>query len=202
MIKAIVFDFDGVIHDTREVLWNLHLKFCPEDNYENWVQECFSGNVNKYVDKTYSKEEQEELWELWHHAHKDMKIEKEIKQFLYKLHKQGLPLFIISSNAERNLKMYCFNNELHKLFKEVYGTETHKSKVEKFRILFHKYALKPEEVIFITDTTGDIKEAREVNVQSIGVDWGYHEFKTLKKEKPLRVVKSVKELEKELKKLL
>lgn len=36
-------------------------------------------------------------------------------------------------------------------------------------------ALRPEEVVFVTDTIGDVRHGRECGIRTIGVSWGLHE---------------------------
>jgi len=69
-----------------------------------------------------------------------------------------------------------------------------KSKVEKFKYLFKKYKLKPEDCIFITDTLGDILEGNKVGVRTIAVDFGFHKRDRLEKGKPFKIVSSFDEI--------
>jgi len=84
----------------------------------------------------------------------------------------------------------------HKLscFTEVLGVDFHKSKVEKFKYLFQKYDLKPEEILFVTDTLGDILEANKVHVRTIAVDFGFHDRERLEKGKPFKIISGFTEM--------
>ena len=42
-------------------------------------------------------------------------------------------------------------------------------------MILDKYRINPHETLIITDTAGDIKEANDVGVRSIGVIWGVHD---------------------------
>jgi phosphoglycolate phosphatase-like HAD superfamily hydrolase len=52
--------------------------------------------------------------------------------------------------------------------------------------------------IFITDTTGDIEEAREVGYKSIGITGGVHPKKILESSKPLFIINNFVELQNRL----
>jgi phosphoglycolate phosphatase-like HAD superfamily hydrolase len=52
----------------------------------------------------------------------------------------------------------------------------------------------PKDCIFVTDTIGDIKEARHFDILSIAVTWWYHPRKLLLSEKPYQIVESPREL--------
>lgn len=192
-MKAIIFDFDGVIHDTREDLFKLHKQFHPEENYEIWLQEAFGKNSRVYFEAKFDEKQKKEFNNLWTEVHKELEIHDEMKAFLLKL-KKKLPLFIITSNTEENLNLYFESNNLSNLFDDILGAETHHTKTEKFQILFQKYNLKSDEVLFITDTLGDILEANKVNVKTIAVDFGYHERVDLEKGNPFRIVSNLNEL--------
>jgi phosphoglycolate phosphatase len=76
---------------------------------------------------------------------------------------------------------------------------THTSKVEKFKMVFKKYKIKPQETLIVTDSVGDVKEAHEAKMKAIGVIWGLHEKERLEKngtdfiaEKPNNILTGIK----------
>jgi phosphoglycolate phosphatase len=107
-------------------------------------------------------------------------------------------LHIISSTKEESIKKFLKYNKLN-YFDEILGYDFHKSKVEKFKYLLNKYNLKSDEVVFVSDTLGDILEAAEVNIRTIAVDYGFHDTDRLKKGNPLKIVSNLDELLKVLK---
>lgn len=62
--------------------------------------------------------------------------------------------------------------------------------------------LKPENAIFIGDTTYDMEMARTAKVRSIGVSWGYHSLEQLAGAGAHRVASTVEELRDHLEALL
>lgn len=193
-MEAIIFDFDGVIHDTFELDYGIHKHFFPKNTRENY-RAYFNGNILKKIDKSFNKEIYDKFRELEYEAFKDLKLEKGIREELEKLSKK-FNLYIISSNSIINLKMYFKNNGFTNIFKEILAAETHKSKVEKFKILFNKYNLDANSCIFVTDTLGDILEANNIGVKSIACTFGFHDLKTLKKGNPFKIVSNFKEIRK------
>ncbi len=194
MIKAIIFDFDGVIHDTFMLAYKIHKKLNPTHTKDNF-RSYFDGNLFKKVNTNFDQKAHDAFRKLEFQAFKDLKLEKQIRNELTKLSKQ-FDLFIISSNSIRNLNMYLENNEFTHIFKEVLAAETHKSKIEKFKIVFKKYNLNSKSCIFVTDTLGDILEANKVSVKSIACTFGYHDEQRLKKGKPFRIISNFKEIRK------
>ena len=193
MIKTIIFDFDGVIHDTFELGFNINKQI-----YSNYTEEdfrrAFNGNIHENIQMS-SKIDGNKFFEMQEIEFEKLIIEDEIKNELLKLRKKH-DLFIISSNKESTIKKYLNRNDLKEIFVEVLGFETHTSKTEKFKILFDKYGVNIKNSIFVTDTLGDLIEANKVGIKSIAVDFGFHEVENLKKGNPIAIISSFSEIAK------
>lgn len=190
-MKSIIFDFDGVIHDTFDLAYEVNQKVLGKDITKDEYRDFFSGNIFERVE--INKENSEKFFELQNEAFQYLKIEDNIKNNLEKL-AEKYPLFIVSSNQEGALETYFKNNNFMHIFKEVLGAETHKSKVEKFKYLFEKYKLLADECVFVTDTLGDILEGKKVGLRSIAVDYGFHDRDRLEKGEPFKIVSSFDEV--------
>jgi len=197
MIKKIIFDFDGVIHNTFDLDFSINKELCPgltEEEFRDFF------DLNFLLEKTHSEENQLIFREKEHEAFKLLKIEEKIKEELISLKKEFY-LSIVTSNTLRNLKIYIGNNSLDGLFEEVLGEESHKSKEKKFNMIFEKFNLTKENCVFITDTAGDIKEAKKVGLKIIAVDFGFHERKRLEKENPDIIISDISEIRSAINKL-
>jgi phosphoglycolate phosphatase len=188
-MKTIIFDFDGVIHDTYELAYEIFGKGLTEEKFKDFL----NGNFLEIKVSDEVKVIDEKSYELQAEAFKYLKIDKVIKKNLEKL-AETHSLFIVSSNREGALNTYFQNNNLLHIFKEILGAESHLSKVEKFKYLFAKYAPKPEDCIFVTDTLGDILEANKVGLKTVAVDFGFHERERLEKGNPFKIVSSFDEV--------
>ena len=196
-LKAVIFDFDGVIHDTFEIGYNI-LKGNNANFTHDDFRAHFDGNVFKIID-SQNKVSQNNFRDLEFDIFKSLKLEQNIRKELELLAKK-YELYIISSNSIKNLNMYFENNNFTHIFKDIMAAETHKSKEEKFKILFEKYKLNNENCIFITDTVGDILEANKVKLKTIAVDFGFHENERLKKVNPYKLVSKFEDIRKEIEK--
>lgn len=201
-MKAVIFDFDGVIHDTYELAYQINVEISGGTLTREQHRDFFDGNVFERViiDKKKEKIDSENFYRLQKEAFKHLKIDENIKNNLEKLSKE-YSLFIISSNQEEVLHSYFHNNKFTHIFKEILGAETHQSKVEKFKYLFKKYNLKIEDCIFVTDTLGDIIEGNKVGIRTIAVDFGFHKRNRLEKGNPFKIVSSFDEVVETIKNL-
>lgn len=196
MIKAIIFDFDGVIHNT----FSLHLR-----NFNKFVKNgdlsaeeyraLHDGNIHtlkKSLDKikdinfTFYRESIFEEYTA-------QKITAEVNAALQVLAK-NYQFFIVSSAGEKILNGYLVSNSINNLFSEVLGVETDNSKKIKFQMILDNYQLQKNEVIFITDTLGDILEANEADIKTIAIDSGFHDRARLAPGRPMAFISSLREV--------
>lgn len=93
--------------------------------------------------------------------------------------------FIISSNKEEILHNIIKNSKADLCFNRVLGKDTHSSKIEKFLILEKEHEIKFSETVFVTDSLGDVKEAKNFpKLKIIAVTFGVHSQERLKKGNP------------------
>lgn len=191
MIKLIIFDFDGVIINE----YAKHYEFTKK-RIKNLTEEefkvLFEGNFREQFKKL--KKRHTGLSKFAYNEYKKtIKINPKIKKILKELSKKYI-LGIITSSREEGTEILLNKNRLQNVFAFDYGAETHPSKVEKFKKVLHEYKVKPNQCIFITDTVGDVIEARKVKIKSIAVDFGYHEKLRLQKAKPFKIASSFSEI--------
>lgn len=194
-MKAIIFDFDGVIHDTFDFHRNKIREFTGVSLSEQDFRDIHNGNFFYSVPEEIRNVKWEEYRDYIYHEQSRMEMKEEMRDILLELNKK-YELYIISSGGTRNISDYLENNKIISVFREVLGLETHRSKVDKFKFIFEKYTLCSEDCIFVTDTLGDILEAHKVNVRTVGVDFGFHSRRTLQEGNPYKIISHLGELEK------
>lgn len=186
-IRAIIFDYDGVIHNTfdfhREKVKEFTGVLLSEGDYRDLHNGNFFNNQNNQLQNVNWLSYRDFIYD----SQSKLKIENKIKDTLLALSKTH-ELFIVTSGGTLNISDYLENNGIAKIFEEVLGLESHRSKVDKFNYIFKKYSLIPGDCVFVTDTLGDILEANEVGIETIAVDFGYHPRETLEKGKPFEIV--------------
>ena len=193
MIKSILFDFDGVLHNT----FQFHLQKIREMTGIDICEEEYRAMHDQNFHFSSHNQLQGTDWTAYRHfvqaEQTRLKVEPHVKEVLLKLWERHM-LFIVTSAGERNIIEYLKNNGLFHLFQEVLGFESCPSKVEKFQLLFAKYGLAPEHCLFVTDTLGDILEAHQVQLKTIAVDFGFHQRERLLKGNPLMIISNFSEI--------
>ena len=190
-MKLFLFDFDGVLVDSLDV-------------YEKTVTDCLKI-INQPL--TRGREEFLELFEgnfyeslvkrgvdldefivssvniLAGVDYSEMKPFGAMRPVLDEL-KKNHPLVVISSNdtptIQEALRLYNFNG----IFQEILGSDFMFSKKEKILYAAKKYSAAPNDIYYIGDTTGDIKEGKQAGIKTVGVTWGWHSKEKMAAVKP------------------
>ena len=102
--------------------------------------------------------------------------------------------YIITSSSTEAVEKLLEKASLREDFVEVLGADKETSKVKKIDKVLSQENIDPNQAYFVTDTTGDIIEAKKSGVKTIAVGWGYHPAERLKKENPDYLFESSEEL--------
>jgi len=191
MLKAIIFDFDGVIWDTYDINFSLSQFFDPSISEQDF-QDHHNGNVFEQPKIRFKPEDipifftkQKELFSRNHFF--------PIIDIIPTLGEK-FKLFIVSSTLDANIVGFLELAWLNIYFQKILWKTTHKSKIEKFKMIFQEYGISENECVFITDTIGDIKEAKHLNIPCIAVNWWYHSLELLENEKPFAIAKTPEDI--------
>lgn len=189
--KIIIFDFDGVIADSFHVAFEVNRLARPaltEDRY----QAMFNTNINdaKHTDPVVNEID---FFTEYGKRFQTLGIDSGVKKAVIQLSKQ-FPLFIVSSTINSIISDYLTRHNIRNCFKDILGYNIEKSKIKKFNMLFEANGYLPEKAAFLTDTVGDIVEARESKINFIvGILGGYQNKQTLEAGQPDAMVENMSE---------
>jgi phosphoglycolate phosphatase len=195
MNKAIFFDFDGVIVDSFSFCYEINKQNIP-DLTEQGFRDKFNGNVFeglKAVGINKGTGVKFDFWAAYTPELNKQAIRTEISSLIRELHGK-YNLFIISSTISSAIVNFLEYNKIPGCFKEVLGSDVHKNKDYKVNLILDKYHLEPKDCLFVTDTVGDVLEARKCDVRSVAVTWGFHDRDTLVTANPEAIANNPAEL--------
>ena len=198
MIQNIIFDFDGVIADTFDVNWALSQEHDETATMEDFLAH-HDGNVFAEPRIKFKPERVHLFYSEYANRLMPSHIERS-KEPIKRL-RAKYTLYIVSSNGEYGIKKVLEAAGVLGLFTRILGAETHESKVEKFKILMEHNGIMSENTVFITDTLGDIVEARKVGIRTIAETFGFHDRERLAQGEPFVIVDSWEEIEETLSEL-
>lgn len=193
--KLVMFDFDGVLVNTIEISYQIH-KIKNKDLTWERFQSFHDGNFLDGIGKAI-KEGLHVVSDDFYGQYKKKLDLLTIHDILHDaiLHLATYYNLIMISSTRSSLIMEFISKEnLSGCFSEILGQDIHSSKIVKIKSMLDKYKLLPSDAVFITDTLGDIKEANECGVISIGVTWGAHSRETLQKGSPAVIIDDPQDL--------
>lgn len=192
MLEHIIFDFDGVIADTFDINWSLSQEHDPTATPEDFLAH-HDGNVFAEPRIKFRPEN----IHLFHAGYRGLLTTGHLAKALPPIQRLGAKylLYVISSTSERNIRGILEQAGILHLFVRVMGEETHKSKVEKFKMVMADCGVTPENSVFITDTLGDVKEAEKVAIRTIAETFGFHNKERLAQGNPFAILDSWEEIE-------
>jgi phosphoglycolate phosphatase len=201
--KLVIFDFDGVLANTLEFSYKIHKDVNGALTWEKF-QSFGMGNFHEKLEK-FTKEESyiapKNFYELYKEKISLISIHDILRETILQL-KDQFKLVIVSSTFSSYISDFLKKEKLLEYFSEILGADVHKSKTVKINNILKKYDTSPKDAVLITDTLGDILEAKNCNVPSIAVTWGLHERKVLEEGNPIKIIDEPQDLIKAVQEIL
>lgn len=199
MKKAVIFDYDGVLVNTLPMCFDINKDFNPNMSWVEY-QEMSNGNFYDRVREDIKENKftpHPDFHKEYANRIREIEITDELKNLVKNLSKD-FELFIVSSGLSENILEHLGRAGLVEYFQMIWGFDVHTSKVLKIKRIIEEQDIKPENIVFISDTLGDLLEGNQAGVTCIGVTWGLHEREILEKGEPVAIVDTVLELEQEV----
>jgi|SRR3989344_4301494 len=169
MIKAIIFDIGGVlVENLDKIILNKIKNKNFKKNYYKYAKKLDSGEITlKQLQKLFKKDKLN-LYKIYIEAAKKTKLDKTVKNLVFKLNKNYKVVYLSNTFKEHYLirkKQDVFNGFL-------FGINSYNAKMRKpyriiYKLMLRKLNLKGEECLFIDDRKDNIKTAKRLKINSI-----------------------------------
>lgn len=190
---VILFDFDGTIADTHQmliaILNNLSGEFGYEPLSEAVVQE-FRGLSSQEIIRA-SKVSAFKIPFLIRRVKEEVQASMAtvspivgIIESLENLTKKGYALGILTSNFEENVQIFLTHHQINDLFNWLDAGMTIFGKHRMLRRFQEKHNIEPERLIYVGDETRDIDAAKKSGVLVVSVTWGFNTREILEIHSP------------------
>src|SRR3989344_5953039 len=181
MIKAVLFDIDGVLVDSFEANLKFYQDLLSKAGYPPPTRESFSKlfhltmfDVIKTIIKSTSDTEIQRIWEMGNR--RDVRYPLELlsaptnfEKTLLKLHKTYL-LGIVTSRVKNGVFEIPELATLQHIFSSVVTYEdtlNHKPHPEPLLLAIHELGIHPENAVYVGDLESDIQAAKAANMKII-----------------------------------
>jgi HAD superfamily hydrolase (TIGR01549 family) len=191
-----IFDFDGVIGDTFDAYSDFlagFMRISPE-KAKAYVLEHSLNNRRQSLIKSIVKNFYMQKFETYLQSQQKEMLFPGVIEAIEQLNGSK---YIVSRNHSRIVQDLLVENEL--FFKDIYGYNNAKSKVEAIKEIIYKEGISTDNIIFVSDTIGDYREARELleHNQIHLVSWGFNSADTIHEFNPdIQVIHSPLQLTK------
>lgn len=201
-MKYVIFDFDGTLADSDHLFmkaWNI---FADQYHYDHVTEQDLVTSKNLTIHERAKKYNfpmhklpiiLPKMYRYFKNHIDEVQLFNGIKEMLQSLHEKGYKIVIISSNAKENIELLLQKQQVHVVSQvltssRLFGKDTVIKKFMKQR------QLETRDVLYVGDEVRDIIACNKVGVPFVWVSWGLDGYELIKKEKPLHVVHSPKEL--------
>ena len=202
MLKVIIFDCDGTLADTIDILLSITNRLSAEFGFKSATKEELAqlSNLTSWQILRYSGISIFKFPLLIRKLKAELRNEipniqlfPGIKEVLLELKKLGFQLGIITSNSRENVLASLEINGLQGIFTFIYSGSTF-GKHKVIKRWLKKERINAEEVIYVGDETRDIDAAKKTGIKIIAVSWGFNSQSALAAQNPDFLIERPQEL--------
>lgn len=201
MKKTLIFDFDGTLVNSKDVIIQIYNEIAQENNYKkisssdvsnlsriSIAERCKLLSVPTYKIPLLFVE----VMKRYKDHIININISEELLDVLIAL-KEEFNLSIISSNSESTIGDILKNNKID-IFNSIHSSKNLFGKHFAINAYIKKFKLSKDNVIYIGDELRDIVSCKKCGVRVIAVTWGYDSADLLKSYAPDYLVNTPMEI--------
>jgi phosphoglycolate phosphatase len=209
LYKHIIFDLDGTLSDPREGVYNAYYYAAARLNLKMPDADILSTLIGPPLQKGFADvfglqgKEIDNAVDAFREYYGDRglfenKLYAGISELLEELTQTGTPVYVATSKFETYAKRVLENFSILQYFTDVAGADYsgyHATKTGLVSGLLLRNGIRdPWEVVVVGDTHYDIEAAAELELDSVGVSYGFSSYEEIEKLNPDYIARTVKEL--------
>lgn len=205
--EAVVFDWDGTLMDSTHHIVSALQGACRDLDLPIPTTEQAAWVIGLSIESALYKlvpDMDERQMEAFSERYRDHYLRQDgglmlftgVAQFLGDLHGRGVVLGVATGKSRRGLDRALESLALRPLFRATRCADEAAGKPDPAMLeqLLQEFALAPEQVLMVGDTTHDIWMARHAGVDSLAVSYGAHPRHTLGEAEPTALVSTVADM--------
>ncbi len=203
MISHVVFDFDGTLVDSLDVVVELYNGLADERGYtkitKHNLAELRTLSILERCRRLGVPARRlpgliVEVGRLLRHATERVRVHDGVPELLQTLHERGLTLAVASTNREENIRAILARHGLDTLMTSISCSSRLFGKAHLLRGILRRAHAEPTQVVYVGDEHRDIEASRAVGIRFIGVTWGADDPERLREAAPDALVSTPAEI--------
>ncbi|MDP2750002.1 MAG: HAD family phosphatase [Nanoarchaeota archaeon] len=208
MIKAIIFDMDGVLVDSTKYIWQSFNELVKKDGLhfdKNYIKHHLGRSLRdklllwekefgiKYDLDNFRKKS----WQRQKSLMQNISPDKELVKLLKQAKKAGITMAVATSSNKQRTIYLLSKLKIRKYFDVIITSEdvsNHKPNPYVFIEAARKLKMEPRNCIVFEDAINGVQAAKNANMKVIALATEYCPRKDLKKAKPDKIINKFSEL--------
>jgi phosphoglycolate phosphatase len=192
MFKSIIFDFDGTLADSRDIVLKVYRRLAEKHNLPELSPEKLEELKNLPIKDRFKMmryplykvpEVFKEMKQTYREHLPALKPFPGMKEVLLNLTERGYQLYVLSSNSIENIR-YFLNHHDMEFFAGITTSPGLFGKHRTLAKLLRRHRISPLEALYVGDELRDIQACRTAGIQVLSVAWGYDSLSLLVSGKP------------------
>lgn len=205
MIKALLFDFDGTLLNTNDLIIQTFMHVLEQEFPGQYTAKDCERFIGPTLEETFTELAPQRCKELvamyrdWNAANHDALVTQYdgVVEVLEQLHADGIRLAIVSSKSTAGIERGMRVLNIAHLFEVIVSADDvqqPKPHAEPILLALAQLGVAKDEVIMIGDNSHDLESARNAGVLAAGVAWSFKGETFLRAYKPQFMLQHMRDL--------